>query len=165
MSAGIDIRPLGLHDGAAMQAFVRGLSWGARVARFFAPVNELSARQLQRVLSCGAAGAGLSLAALDGQGRIVAHGQYAVDADGTAEFAIVVSDAWQGRGLGERLVAALLEHARNAGVTVFRGVTLADNGPMRLLARKLGFAFKRDDDPQLVRLERYLGAGPAGAAA
>jgi hypothetical protein len=29
---------------------------------------------------------------------------------------------------------------------------------MRRLARKLGFAFKRDDDPQLVRMERWLGS-------
>lgn len=154
MSGDVHIRRLGAGDAEAMQAFVRGLSWRARVDRFFSPVRELNPKQLERVLS----GRGLSLAAVDARGSIVGHGEYAIGDHGCAEFGIVVADAWQGRGLGERLVEALMEHARNAGISVFGGVALADNRPMRRFARKLGFVFKRDDDPQLVRLERFLGS-------
>src|SRR5438045_721244 len=73
-----------------------------------------------------------------------------------AEFAVVVADAWQGQGLGERLLKALLEHAGRAGVGRVAGVTHLNNRPMRALARKLGFAIARDEDPDLLRLERAL---------
>jgi acetyltransferase len=149
----VTVRRTGPADAAAMQALVRGLSWRTRVERFFMPVTELSARQLERVLN----GNGLSLGAFDQGGAMVAHAQYALDERGEAEFGIVVADAWQQHGLGGRLLAQLLEHARNAGIAAMGGVTLSDNGRMRRLARRLGFAFKRDDDPQLVRMERWLG--------
>lgn len=153
MSA-LSVRRTGPGDAAAMQAFVRGLSWRTRVERFFMPIAELSPRQLERVLD----GNGPSLGAFDEQGAMVAHAQYAVDERGEAEFGIVVADAWQQHGIGGRLMAELLEHARQAGIAALGGVALADNGGMRRLARKLGFAFKRDDDPQLVRMERWLGS-------
>jgi RimJ/RimL family protein N-acetyltransferase len=147
------IRPVSERDAPEMQALVRGLSWRTRIERFFMPVAELSPRQLERVLG----GNGLSLGAFDDRGAMVAHALYVPEARGEAEFGIVVDDAWQQHGLGARMMAELLDHARNAGVAAFSGIALSDNGRMRRLARKLGFAFKRDDDPQLVRMERWLG--------
>lgn len=148
------LRPAGAADAPALQALVRGLSLRTRMERFFMPVTELSPRQLERVLG----ERGLSLGAFDERGTMVAHALYVPEGQGEAEFGIVVDDAWQQNGLGARMMAELLEHARNAGVAAFAGVALSDNGRMRRLARKLGFAFKRDDDPQLVRMERWLGA-------
>ena len=150
----VTVRRTGAADAPAMQDFVRALSWRTKVERFFLPINELSSRQLQSLLD----GKGFSLAAFDPEGGIVAHAQYALDERGEAEFGIVVADAWQAHGLGARLMDELLEHAHRAGIGAFNGVTLSDNSRMRRLARKLGFAFKRDDDPQLVRMQRWLGA-------
>lgn len=150
----VTVRRTGAADGQAMQAFVRALSWRTKVERFFLPISELTPRQLERILS----GQGLSLGAFDEDGNLVAHAQYALEERGEAEFGIVVADSWQAHGLGARLMAELLEHARRAGIETFNGVALSDNSRMRRLARKLGFAFKRDDDPQLVRMQRWLGA-------
>ena len=150
----VTVRRTGAADAEAMQALVRALSWRTRVERFFMPVAELSPRQLERVLL----GNGLSLGAFTDGGAMVAHAQYALEGREEAEFGIVVADDWQAHGLGARLMGELLAHARNAGITAFNGVTLSENGRMRRLARKLGFAFKRDDDPQLVRMERWLGS-------
>lgn len=139
-------------DAERVQQFVRGLSARARLERFLAPVNELSARQLERIVS----GSGLSLAAFDDEGRIVALAEYACEGEARAEIAIVVADEWQRRGLGERLLAALLERARRAGIARLDGVTRTGNDAMRRLARKLGFGVQRDGDPRLVRIERAL---------
>jgi acetyltransferase len=143
------IRP---GDAERVQQFVRGLSARTRLERFFAPVTELSPRQLARITS----GAGLCLAAFDDEGRIVALAEYACEGEARAEIAIVVGDQWQGRGVGERLLSALLERARRAGIARLRGVTRSSNEGMRRLARKLGFGVQRDADPQLLRLERAL---------
>jgi len=69
---------------------------------------------------------------------------------------VVVADAWQHHGIGKRLMQVLLDEAKRSGIARLGGVTQVDNDPMRLLARKLGFAFRRDEDPGLVRMERGL---------
>jgi acetyltransferase len=148
------VRPVRPQDAEQVQAFVRGLSSRSRLERFFAPVAELSPGQLERITS----GAGLSLAAFDARGRIVGLAEYARVGAGEAEFGIVVADEWQRKGLGGHLVGALLEHAKCSGIARLAGVTHAGNRSMRVLARKLGFALRRDEDPDLLRMERALAA-------
>ena len=143
------VRAVGRADAEAVQGFVRALSRRSRVQRFFSPIAELSPRQLERALS----GEGVHLAALDDEGAIVALAQLAHEDAGAAEFGMVVADAWQHHGVGERLMQVLLDQARRSGIARVGGVTQMDNDPMRLLARKLGFALRRDEDPGLVRME------------
>jgi acetyltransferase len=57
-----------------------------------------------------------------------------------AEFAIVLADAWQGRGLGRQLLKTLIEVATGVGIAVIYGITLADNLAMLDLMRALDFA-------------------------
>jgi len=63
---------------------------------------------------------------------------------GDAEFAIVLSDDWQGRGLGTRLLASLLVAAKNHGVRRLVATTLSENDRMLALGRKLGFKVATD---------------------
>jgi acetyltransferase len=56
----------------------------------------------------------------------------------------VIADAWQGRGLGEALLRALVRAARHAGVPALSGLTLVDNRAMRELARRVGFSAQHD---------------------
>jgi acetyltransferase len=63
----------------------------------------------------------------------------------------VVADAWQGRGIGSRLLGKLVEAARRHGIKRLYGDILAMNRPMLELARKLGFRLSRHEDPTLTR--------------
>lgn len=84
-----------------------------------------------------------------------------MDADHkTAEFAIIVADPWQGKGLGPRLVQGAIDIARDQGVKKLYGDVLPQNQPMLDLARRLGFTLKRRDD--MMRLEMDLEAAPGG---
>lgn len=56
----------------------------------------------------------------------------------SAEVAVTVEDAWQGRGVGTALLTRLADRARAAGIRRFTGLILADNAPMRALMAKLG---------------------------
>jgi len=47
-----------------------------------------------------------------------------------AEVALVLADAWQGKGLGRRLLETLLEHAASAGISEAAGLVLAENVAM-----------------------------------
>lgn len=59
--------------------------------------------------------------------------------DDAVEFALVVADAWQRRGLGRLLLEHLVSAATAAGTRHLGGITLATNTPVIRLARRLGF--------------------------
>ncbi|MBA3424101.1 MAG: GNAT family N-acetyltransferase [Rubrobacteraceae bacterium] len=72
-------------------------------------------------------------------GEIIGHGMYVLLNGGgdTAEFAIVVEDGWQARGVGKLLLSALAERARRAGVETFTGAVLGENRRMLGLVRSI----------------------------
>ncbi|HEX7374975.1 MAG TPA: GNAT family N-acetyltransferase, partial [Steroidobacteraceae bacterium] len=80
----------------------------------------------------------------------------------TCEFAIVVGDRWQGKGLARQLFGALIAAARRTDLKTMTGVTLRENTRMLDLARAHGFRLKTDeDDPSLVQMILDLRAGGA----
>jgi acetyltransferase len=60
-----------------------------------------------------------------------------------AEFAIAISDDWQGKGIGSSLLSHCLKAAKQMGIRHVMGVVLAENTQMLKLGRKLGFTIKR----------------------
>ena len=65
-----------------------------------------------------------------------------------AEFALLVSDSWQRRGLGSELLRRLIEIARHEKLTRLTADILSENREMQRLCEKLGFRLTRTmDDP------------------
>jgi acetyltransferase len=71
---------------------------------------------------------------------------------GSAEFALLVADPYQGRGLGQHLMRRLLEVARDRGVRRLTGLVLRENRPMLELLRALDFTATPSDDPAAVEV-------------
>lgn len=91
-------------------------------------------------------------AMLDGE-TLIGVSRYVRDKDGdAAEFALVVADAWQGRGIGTRLLAKLIDVARRRRLQRLYGDVLGVNRPMLELVRKLGFRLDRHEEPTLTRV-------------
>jgi acetyltransferase len=66
--------------------------------------------------------------------------RFVINPDGiSCEFAIVVSERWQGRGLGQHLMLRLIDVARSRGLRTMTGEILARNTRMLELAHSLGF--------------------------
>jgi acetyltransferase len=63
-----------------------------------------------------------------------------------AEFAVVVSDRWQGHGLGTKLLARLVEVGRKEGVERISGAILSDNVEMQHVCERVGFTVHRGVD-------------------
>ena len=69
---------------------------------------------------------------------------------GSAEFALVVADPFQGHGLGRHLMEWLIYVARDRGVRRLVGLVLRENRPMLELLRSLGFTAAPSDEPTAV---------------
>jgi acetyltransferase len=79
------------------------------------------------------------------------------NARGEAEIALLVSDVYQGQGLGSELLRRLCAHARAIGVRRLVGEILAENDPMLTVARRVGFSvLPVKGDPQTLRAELTL---------
>jgi acetyltransferase len=61
-----------------------------------------------------------------------------------AEFALLISDQWQGKGLGMQLLAHLLKVAREEHIARVSADILPDNKQMQDLAKKAGFTLTHD---------------------
>jgi GNAT superfamily N-acetyltransferase len=60
------------------------------------------------------------------------------DEEGIAHLGVLVEDAWQRRGVGGRLVGALVEGARAKGASRLHADVLADDWPMLRALRRVG---------------------------
>lgn len=140
------IRPATPGDAPAIQAMVRSLSPTSRYSRFFSGVQEVSPEWLARFSRAEPRGevSLLATALRDGKETLVGMGQYAADPwPERCDFALVVADEWQGRGLGRRLLRNLECLAREAGFERIEGEVLAHNSTMLGLAHVLGYDARR----------------------
>lgn len=62
------------------------------------------------------------------------------------EFSLLVSDRFQGQGLGTQLLKRLVEIGRLEGVKVIRGQILSENKSMQKVCKKLGFVIHKKPD-------------------
>jgi acetyltransferase len=89
----------------------------------------------------------MTLVAVDADRRIVGEVRSACDPDNQrAEFGLQVRTEWQGRGLGRRLLATLIEYLTRRGTAQLVGECLPENEAMASLARRLGFEVQRAGD-------------------
>lgn len=87
-----------------------------------------------------------------GEQRILAVGRLSKLSDGkTAEIAALVSDDYQGRGLGTELLKRLLQAAASQGIHRITAEMLRDNILMQTIAKRLGFRLSQLKDPRSVR--------------
>ena len=63
----------------------------------------------------------------------------------SAEYAIILSDRWQGHGLGTHFMKLLLEIGRQEGVEHIFGLILRENQAMQRVCKQLGFAVRYND--------------------
>jgi acetyltransferase len=80
-----------------------------------------------------------------------------------AEFAMLVRDDFQGRGLGTVLLTRLLQVGRDEGIDRVIAYMLATNLGMIKVCKKLGFHFEREDDlvKAIIDLDTFEAEGEA----
>jgi acetyltransferase len=138
----VKIRPIRPEDADLEQDFVKHLSPEAKYFRFMNTLRELSQAQLVRLtqIDYDREMAFVAVVEKDGETCEVGVSRYAINPDGeSCEFAVVVADAWQGKGVARRLMTVLIDAARNRGLKYMNGDFLAENTRMLKFVAGLGF--------------------------
>lgn len=163
----LTLRPVLPQDDRLLGDLIGRVSRTTLRNRFHGAVNGVSANRLLQ-MSCVDYRQHLAFVVTlleSGCEKIVADARYCIDEDGEgAEFALLIDDAWQRRGLGARAMGALAGAARSAGLNWLHGDVLASNLPMLALMQRCRFCCTPDlADDRLMRAEMRLG-NPAATA-
>jgi len=73
-----------------------------------------------------------------------------------AEYAVLVQDDWQNRGVGGLLTDYCMDIARKWGIKKITAITTTDNPRMTTVFEKRGFKVTRDLESSLVEIEKVL---------
>jgi acetyltransferase len=89
-----------------------------------------------------------------GESEILAVGRMMkIHGTDEAEVAVLVSDKWQGRGLGKELLSRLLVVGADEKISKLTADILPDNRDIMRICEKLGFSLKHSLDDEVVRAE------------
>jgi len=138
----VRIRPLRPDDLDRELEFVTGLSEQTRYLRLHYTATEFSREDAARLLELDYRDT-IAFGALVGEPpdeALIGVSRYArIAGTDQAECAIVVADAWQGRGVGTELMRSLGIAARRSGILSLVGASLAENQRIHSWARRFGF--------------------------
>ncbi len=159
----LSIRPLRTGDRSTLETWFASLSDRSRELRFFSPTPRLTSTLATQLLDVD----GRHRYALVAEVRrlfgfeAVGLAHLAEIEPGRAEIALAVADAWQGRGIGRRLLMDLGSWARAAGYAEVQAVTLPGNRTPRSLLRSVFPGTRQYVDGDVVELNCPL--DPAAA--
>ncbi|HTU14566.1 MAG TPA: GNAT family N-acetyltransferase [Solirubrobacterales bacterium] len=129
------VRPIRPSDKALLQKGFSTLTPESRYQRFFAPVERLTDSDLIYLTEVDHSEHEALIAIDPEDGSLVGVARYIktkvrnseTKVKNEAEVAIIVSDAWQGKGLGTALLQRLARRAAEEGVEYFLALVLESN--------------------------------------
>ena len=135
------IRALQEQDREREFLFIKRLSATTRRARFSSTFNEPPLSLMDQLMSVKypLQMAYVALAHSNGELREIGVARYAQSEGQCCEFAVVVADDWQQKGLGRLLINHLMDAARRNGFTRMEATEQATNYHFQRLMKKLGF--------------------------
>ncbi len=144
------VRPIRPQDAEAVQRFHAGQSAESIYLRFFAPIQALSDRDLERFTEVDHVDR-VALVATLGE-RIVGIARFERTAPTTADVAFNIADSDQGRGLGSVLLEHLAAAARERGIQRFVADVLPQNRRMLSVFDEAGYAITHRYDDGVISL-------------
>jgi acetyltransferase len=139
------LRRLRAEDRPLIDEFLAGIDSEDLRMRFFGSFRAVSSSLLDHLLRVDdLERLALVVIGTDGCGRreVLAVGRAHTSADATAELALLVRSNLKGLGLGSALLARLIAHCRNRGISLLVAEVLQQNARMLRLAKRFGFRRK-----------------------
>lgn len=142
------LRPVKISDEPLMKEFFYSLSDESMYLRFASARKDMPHRRLQEFVALDYSKEMVILAVIGREEKetVIGLGQYAVDeTTHTAEFAFVVKDEFQNKGVGAELNSYLTYLAKRQGLLGFTAEVLADNAPTMHLLEKIGYKIEKSE--------------------
>jgi len=155
----VTIRPIRPEDEPAMVRFHETLSERSVYLRYFHLINLEQRTQHERLTRICFIDYDreMALVAETADHEILGVGRLTkIHGSKDAEVAVLISDKWQGRGLGKELLARLLIVGADEKLTRLTADILPDNRSVMRVCEKLGFSLKHSLDDEVVRAEFAL---------
>lgn len=137
MEIQVATRPVRPDDEARFYRLWPRLSRDTIYRRFHAPLHRLPAETVHRLVVVDHDQREAVVAEMGDEVIGVARYDRLPTDPSTAEFAVVVEDAWQGVGIGRQLIVELLRLAAGRGVRTMAATVQEDNDRMVGLIRRL----------------------------
>lgn len=148
----VTIRPIRAEDEPLMIQFHQTLSDRSVYLRYFTPFKmeqRIAHSRLSRLCMIDYAremGLVAEHIGSNGQPHIVGIARLSRATPGRkAEFSVLVSDEWQGQGLGTELLRRVVAVGRNASLKGISGVILEENCAMQRVAMACGFSLRHHE--------------------
>lgn len=152
----ITLRPIRPEDEPLELEFIRGLSTETSRFRFFQIIKDLPHEALVRFCNIDYDREMAFVAETrEGDRRVeIGVSRLILEANKKkGEFAVVIADRYQGKGIGVKLVDMLIDVAKEKGVETIYGIIMAENLKMIRLCEKLGFTTRREQDNIIAELK------------
>jgi acetyltransferase len=151
------LRPIDPSDAPALIELHKSLSFESQFFRFFGPKPDLTATEADYLANVDfhKRFAIVAEADIDGEKRVVGVGRFDVNAPKVAEAAIVITDEFQGQGLGTAMLMRMREVGKGAGLDAFTAEVLAENERMIELLRVQGLDLD-ESTPGVVKVRAPL---------
>jgi acetyltransferase len=142
------LRPIKAEDEERFNELLESLSMESMRFRFFQILKEIPHETLTKYCNLDYDRQIAMVAELPQKGgQIIGAGRVIAEPDGkTGEFAVLVGDAWQRKGLGSMLTDHLIEVAKDMRLKRIFAIMLPDNSKMIGLSEKKGFKIERLDE-------------------
>ena len=153
----VTIRPIRPEDEPLMVQFHKTLSERSVYLRYFCSLSLSTRVEHERLVRiCFASyDRGFALVAErknpeTSASEVLGVGRFSAITPEEAEAAVLVSDQWQGRGLGTELLASVAQVARAERFKKLSGEILRDNFATQAIFKKAGFQLQAMEDPSSV---------------
>ncbi len=152
----VTLRPIKPEDEPIELEFIRGLSTETSRFRFFQIIKDLPHEALVRFCNIDYDREMAIIAETREGNRTFEIGVSRLILEPNkkrGEFAVVVADKYQGKGLGVKLVDMLIEFAKEKGIESIYGTVMAENLRMIRLCEKLGCSIRREQENVFAELK------------
>lgn len=142
------LRPVKISDEPLIKEFFYSLSDESMYLRFASARKDMPHRRLQEFVALDYSKEMVILAVIGREEKetVIGLGQYAVDeTTHMAEFAFVVKDEFQNKGVGAELNNYLTYLAKKQGLLGFTAEVLADNAPTLHLLDRIGYGIEKSE--------------------
>lgn len=155
----VELHAMRVDDAAGLLQFHHGLSTETTYRRFFAVHPELSASELERFTHVDHHDREAIVATMGDEIVGVARFDRLMDPE-KAEVAFVITDGWQGNGLGGALLDRIVQRAREEGVSQLVAETLPDSWRMVTVFTDAGLPVRIAHREGVVHVELDLSQRP-----